>query len=442
MDPEGTTAQAEALAGVVAPRVVYAVFTQLAKYTVRFMNGTTVLQTVVVLSGGTAVYTGSEPVHPSNPEDMKFIGWEPSNENVTADTDCQPVWLDTSSKLRKILSGSISGTFSNSEATSVRPYAFYGCKNLDSVIFDNVRVIGSSAFGSINRNTTDYKSVSFPRVEIIHDCAFQGCRISNFIAFIRSLSNLQYIGAQNFGYYNYLGAIENSTVTFVGESCFYSCKFSGANFPKLEVIDKHAFANCSSMTYATLPEVKRIGDYAFSTCRKLESFYAPNLTYIGMQAFWNCSSLRSAQQEKVEYIGSSAFCYCEAISTASFPNASTIGSSAFAFCSLLEYVYLGRVSYFHSSVFYGCNNLKTMVLPSASGDLAATLAIKYPTISNMVIGGGYSTVVSAPTSANVSSLLNANSGVSIFVPESLVDAYKTSGNWSLLSDHIFSVSLY
>jgi len=55
-------------------------------YTVYFYNGTTLLQTVTgVTSGGTANYTGETPVDPNG---GTFIGWNPSNTNITANTSC------------------------------------------------------------------------------------------------------------------------------------------------------------------------------------------------------------------------------------------------------------------------------------------------------------------------------------------------------------------
>ena len=56
-------------------------------YTVRFYNGSTLLQTVIgVAQGGTATYTGATPVDPVN--NYPFDGWSPQPTNIQADTDC------------------------------------------------------------------------------------------------------------------------------------------------------------------------------------------------------------------------------------------------------------------------------------------------------------------------------------------------------------------
>ena len=59
-------------------------------YTVRFMNGSEVLQTVTVQQGQTANYTGTTPTKTDvdNPDDYEFSGWSPSNTNVTSNRDC------------------------------------------------------------------------------------------------------------------------------------------------------------------------------------------------------------------------------------------------------------------------------------------------------------------------------------------------------------------
>ena len=59
-------------------------------YTVRFYNGSTLLDTVTVQQGGTAAYTGTTPTKTGvdNPEDYTFKGWSPSPTNIQANTDC------------------------------------------------------------------------------------------------------------------------------------------------------------------------------------------------------------------------------------------------------------------------------------------------------------------------------------------------------------------
>lgn len=87
----GGAADSTALLEVVADRNVYAAFTAtVRRYTVRFYNGGTLLQTVSnVAYGGSATYTGDTPVSSEgSAEDYPFEGWQPTGKNITGNTSC------------------------------------------------------------------------------------------------------------------------------------------------------------------------------------------------------------------------------------------------------------------------------------------------------------------------------------------------------------------
>ena len=70
-----------ALNNITADTVVYAAFTESIRYyTVRFFDGQTLVDTVSVPYGGTAVTSYTKPGYKTT--------WYPSNENITGDTDC------------------------------------------------------------------------------------------------------------------------------------------------------------------------------------------------------------------------------------------------------------------------------------------------------------------------------------------------------------------
>lgn len=56
-------------------------------YTVRFYNGTTLLDTVTVQQGGDAQYTGDTPVNDKDAS-LAFLGWNPTPTNVQANMNC------------------------------------------------------------------------------------------------------------------------------------------------------------------------------------------------------------------------------------------------------------------------------------------------------------------------------------------------------------------
>lgn len=86
-----TTADADAQTGVIADRTIYAAYTAQARtYTVRFYNGSTLLETDTgVPYGGSTTYNGATPVSPDgSAEDYPFEGWNPTPTNIQGDTSC------------------------------------------------------------------------------------------------------------------------------------------------------------------------------------------------------------------------------------------------------------------------------------------------------------------------------------------------------------------
>lgn len=90
-------ADSSALNKVEIDRTVYAAFSGFTRsYTVRFFNGTELLQTDIVLYGRSTSYRGETPQNMStgDPSDFEFKGWSPSPTNITGNTDCYAQYYD------------------------------------------------------------------------------------------------------------------------------------------------------------------------------------------------------------------------------------------------------------------------------------------------------------------------------------------------------------
>lgn len=120
----------------------YALYYEVArKYTVRFLNGTTVLQTIEVAYGEVPVYTGSEPT--SN-DGKGFGGWIPNLAPVTGNADYVAKFV-AQAVTRALLKRTIT-EYANENLTAVGDYAFERCTALTSVDIPNVTSIGAHGF--------------------------------------------------------------------------------------------------------------------------------------------------------------------------------------------------------------------------------------------------------------------------------------------------------
>lgn len=84
---DSDVADANATKAVLGDRNVYAAYSHtVRKYTVKFYNSTTLLQTVEnVPYGGSATYTGTTPTPPTG---QSFTGWAPTPTNIQGNTNC------------------------------------------------------------------------------------------------------------------------------------------------------------------------------------------------------------------------------------------------------------------------------------------------------------------------------------------------------------------
>lgn len=141
---------------------------ELQYYTVRFLNGTTVLQEGLVAYGEKPVYADGEP---TPPEDYAFVGWVPSITAVTGDIDYVAQFKYAGSITRAILSRTI--TELSSEAftrigTNALSYAPLVSVNLPNAVY-----IGNNSFGHCDK----LKNVNIPNVTTISKTAFSYCRV-------------------------------------------------------------------------------------------------------------------------------------------------------------------------------------------------------------------------------------------------------------------------
>ena len=167
--------------------------------------------------------------------------------------------------------------------TSIGSYVFYGCTSLTSIVIpDSVTSIGSSVF----YGCTSLTSVTIPdSVTSIGSYAFYRCTSLINITIGRDVtSTLDDI----FDSYNKLERIdvseENTKYSSIQGILFNKEKSTIIKYPSnkndisnyeipstVEIIEKYAFQNCTSLTSVTIPDsVTNISGSAFIGCNKLE----------------------------------------------------------------------------------------------------------------------------------------------------------------------------
>ena len=224
--------------------------------------------------------------------------------------------------------------------------------------------------------------------------------------------------------------------TIVNDYAFYWCSsLLQVSLPMCSYIRNSAFYLCESLQQVSFPVCEYIGDEVFNRC-SLSQISLPMCSYIGRGVFNECSSLSQISLPVCSYIGYQAFMSCFSLSQISLPKCSSIGTWAFWMCYSLNQVSLPVCSFISDRVFQDCSSLSQISLPVCS-------IIGYNVFdgcsSLSIITIGYSGVCNLKNSEAFNATQITLSTGSIYVPASLVDAYKSANNWSYFSNRIFPI---
>lgn len=188
-------------------------------------------------------------------------------------------------------------------------------------------------------------------------------------------------------------------ITDAGESSvnkldsFITREISGAyTNDKVTQIGQYAFANCKELTEINFPQVITIKNYAFRDCSKLSLISFPVVERIEDNAFWNT-----------------------AIIEGNFPEAIHVGFNAFNTKTVtkLDFSKLSRIGQY---AFKGATQLDTLILRNSTICALANTTDTF-TGTKIAAGTGY-----------------------IYVPDNLVDSYKTATNWVTFANQIKPIS--
>lgn len=139
----------------------YAIYSLVEKtFTVRFYNGTVLMDTYEDVAYGADVNYETEPSYNGigNPGDYVFTGWSPMPENITADTDCYAQYQFVGTYFRQYLTDTLVAYTDTMGLTAIGDYAFAGLTNLRSVSMQSLLSLPNSMF----KGATSLETVNFP----------------------------------------------------------------------------------------------------------------------------------------------------------------------------------------------------------------------------------------------------------------------------------------
>ena len=248
-------------------------------------------------------------------------------------------------------------------------------------------------------------------------------------------------------------------------------------YPYTNYIGNYVFQSCTSLTEIDLKDMKSIveaGTSIFDGCTNLSVIYINNEGYRTAQGWSEYSSLMSLINNTPALSFENGLLYgsISAISSTdwtelrispidilyvSLPNCTSVSMATFRFCYELTSVSLPMCENLGKGVFQRCRSLDSIYLPVVSiidsycfNDCSSLSQVSLPVCSYIgenafqdcyllsIITIGYSGVCSLPYDAFNGTTIGDGTG-SIYVPASLVDAYKTAENWSMYSSQIFTI---
>lgn len=372
--------------------------------------------------------------------------------------------------------------------------AFQNCSALQEIVLpDSLESLGSALFSGC----TALQTCVLPSgLSVIPGNTFSGCISLSEIILPSSITTIG-----NFAFNNCSSLTEinfPASLTSLGSGSFQRSGLTSVSIPDgIAAVLINTFYKCTNLVTVSLPDtVKTIGQRAFEDCGKLESIsFGNSLEQIGATAFLNCTMLTAIEfPETLHTLSAGAFNNCSAIETLHFPATlvNLIDYPLMGLASLTSYTVHSGNPVFTSQdgvlfnkdasrlISYPSNKVETSYTPPASVRVIGEAAFESQQhLQSVVLNDGLTTVewyafwdARALTSVVLpESILEVNEGafmdcpqlslvtvfasavpiaggylfsgtdssLSIRVPASSVDSYKSAAGWSEYSARITAI---
>ena len=274
--------------------------------------------------------------------------------------------------------------------TSLPPYAFCNCPNIQSIsIGRGLRSIGESAFGDQEfdeesgvqnlyiDNLTQWCNIDFGNVNSNPLACSQG-----WLHVGGADPTYDIVipdGVTKINSYAFAGARLNtvtvpSGVTEIGDEVFAGCggDFQTVYLPEgLQKIGIGAFRDSNLKTIEIPESVTEWGYSMFTQCEELEeAIIKANITDLGENAFWRCANLRTVVLPlTLRVIPDNAFSDCTSLQSIDIPEGVQEIGYAFQWCGLTSVTIPNSVTTIGGYCFSTCRNLASVTIGSGLSEI-------------------------------------------------------------------------
>lgn len=225
-------------------------------------------------------------------------------------------------------------------------------------------------------------------------------------------------------------------------NAFYSCSLlTSIDLPECTYI-YGGFTRCKNLIEVSAPKLIQLGNMdpylsvnngGFDLCSKLSSIYLPECLSV-RKGFTGCSRLTDVSLPKCVYI-EDAFEHCSSLVSIELPECTYCGYDTFRECYSLRDVSLPKCSFIYYDAFAYCSSLSEISLP-VCGCMAEGAFMDCINLNNIYLE--YSSVCLISSDTFQGTPIDSGTG-SIFVPQSLVEDYKSDSMWSKYASQIFPI---
>ena len=183
---------------------------------------------------------------------------------------------------------------------------------------------------------------------------------------------------------------------------------------RITMIGVCAFLGCFNLTAIDLPNVTQLKRNAFESCTHLQTINLPKVTEFDRDVFVN-TAIQQADFPLVTIMGTGCFRISRNLTSANLPLVTALPADAFRE-STIRTADFAAVTNINRTAFTDCKNLETLIIRTPSVCVISDISVALRG-SKIAAGTGY-----------------------IYVPDNLVDSYKTATNWVTLAEQIKPIS--